>query len=128
MKVGGYGLDMMSLARQQIAAARRSALTEGRMQVEGKGAPAAVDPQKALQSTGALDAPTKAVEDSFSHILTKAVGNDASARQAVDNYVRGDAPLHETMVAVTKADISLRLLVNVRNKLLDAYRQVMRMS
>ncbi len=98
------------------------------MQVESKAAPAAVDPLKALQSTSALDAPTKAVEDSFSHILTQAVGNDASARQAVDNYVRGDAPLHETMVAVTKADISLRLLVNVRNKLLDAYRQVMRMS
>ncbi len=38
------------------------------------------------------------------------------------------APLHETMIALEKADISLRLFVEVRNKVVEAYREVMRMQ
>jgi flagellar hook-basal body complex protein FliE len=36
--------------------------------------------------------------------------------------------IHETMLAVERADMSLKLLMQVRNKLLDAYREVMRMQ
>jgi flagellar hook-basal body complex protein FliE len=40
----------------------------------------------------------------------------------------GKAGLHETLLAVEKADISFRLLMQVRNKVLDAYKEVMRMN
>ncbi|HDM76228.1 MAG TPA: flagellar hook-basal body complex protein FliE [Deltaproteobacteria bacterium] len=39
-----------------------------------------------------------------------------------------NAPLHETMIALEKADISLRLFIQVRNKVVEAYREVMHMQ
>jgi flagellar hook-basal body complex protein FliE len=35
--------------------------------------------------------------------------------------------LHETMLAITQADLSFNLMVQVRNKVLEAYQDVMRM-
>jgi flagellar hook-basal body complex protein FliE len=36
--------------------------------------------------------------------------------------------LHEIIIASEKADISLRFLIQIRNKLLEAYQEIMRMS
>ena len=36
--------------------------------------------------------------------------------------------VHETMLALTKADLSMRVFMEVRNKVIDAYQEVMRMQ
>jgi flagellar hook-basal body complex protein FliE len=36
--------------------------------------------------------------------------------------------LHETMIATEKADLALRLMVQVRNKVIDAYQEIMKMQ
>ena len=36
--------------------------------------------------------------------------------------------VHETMLALTKADLSLRVFMEVRNKVIEAYQDVMRMQ
>lgn len=36
--------------------------------------------------------------------------------------------VHETMLAIEKADLSFRLLLQVRNKLLGAYQEIMRLQ
>lgn len=36
--------------------------------------------------------------------------------------------IHETMIAAEKADIALRLMVQVRNKMIEAYQEMMRMQ
>ena len=36
--------------------------------------------------------------------------------------------IHETMLAVTHAELSFNLMVQVRNKALDAYQEIMRMQ
>lgn len=36
--------------------------------------------------------------------------------------------IHETMLALTKADLSLRVFMEVRNKVIEAYQEVMRMQ
>ena len=36
--------------------------------------------------------------------------------------------IHEAMIALEKADISFRAMLQVRNKIIDAYQEVMRMS
>ncbi len=36
--------------------------------------------------------------------------------------------LHETMIAVQKADLSFQMMMQVRNKLLQAYQEIMRMQ
>lgn len=49
------------------------------------------------------------------------------ADQAIEALVKGeDASIHDTMLAVEKADLSFRMMMQVRNKLLEAYREVMR--
>jgi flagellar hook-basal body complex protein FliE len=36
--------------------------------------------------------------------------------------------IHEAMIALEKADISFRAMMQVRNKILEAYQEVMRMQ
>jgi flagellar hook-basal body complex protein FliE len=52
-----------------------------------------------------------------------------SADQSVERLATGQSDsIHETMLALTKADLSLQLFMQVRNKVIDAYQEVMRMS
>jgi flagellar hook-basal body complex protein FliE len=51
-----------------------------------------------------------------------------SNRMAEEFAVGKRHDLHEIMVATEKADLSLRLLLQIRNKLLEAYQEVMRMQ
>jgi flagellar hook-basal body complex protein FliE len=45
------------------------------------------------------------------------------------NVVANDTgSLHQAMIALEKADISFRALLQVRNKVLEAYQEVMRMQ
>ncbi|NPB07670.1 MAG: flagellar hook-basal body complex protein FliE [Aquificae bacterium] len=39
-----------------------------------------------------------------------------------------DVPLHEIVIASEKASVALNLLIEVRNKLLEAYNELMRMQ
>lgn len=51
------------------------------------------------------------------------------ADQAIRELVAGRSKnIHETMLAVERADSSLKLMMQVRNKVLDAYREIMRMQ
>jgi flagellar hook-basal body complex protein FliE len=59
-----------------------------------------------------------------------AVGNNqAEAGRLAASFERGDAgaDLGRTMIAVQKSDLSLRGLIEVRNKLVDAYKDIMNM-
>ena len=50
---------------------------------------------------------------------------DAAARA----FALGQAPsVHDTMIAVEKADLSLRLTTKIRNKVVEAYQDIMRMQ
>lgn len=50
------------------------------------------------------------------------------ADQAVERLATGQSDsVHETMLALAKADLSLRVFVEVRNKVIEAYQEVMRM-
>lgn len=69
----------------------------------------------------------------FEHLVRDAVG-EVSAMQdraavAANGYVSGDhQDVHGTMIVMQEADISLRLAANVRNRVIEAYREVMRMG
>ncbi len=52
-----------------------------------------------------------------------------TADQKVQQFAMGESQdLHEVVVASEKADISLRFLLQVRNKLLEAYQEMMRVQ
>ena len=51
------------------------------------------------------------------------------ADQKVREFAVGEKQgLHEIMIASEKAGISFKLLLQIRNKLLEAYREIMRMQ
>ncbi len=57
--------------------------------------------------------------------------NEAQAHgeQAIQDLQTGNAEnLHEVMIAVEQADISLRMLVQLRNKAQQAYEEIMRLQ
>ena len=70
---------------------------------------------------------------SFSEVFTRVL-NDTSqlqddSRSLIEAFVRGDpVELHQVMAAAEEAAISLEFLVEIRNKLTDAYRSVMNMQ
>ena len=52
-----------------------------------------------------------------------------TAQQASDDFASGKTDdIHGTMVAMAKADVSLRLVGSLRNKAIEAYREIMRMG
>ena len=51
------------------------------------------------------------------------------AGKAVDKFVAGDSQnVHQTMIALQKADVSFQLMMQVRNKLVSAYEEIQRMQ
>jgi flagellar hook-basal body complex protein FliE len=74
----------------------------------------------------------KSETKSFTTLLTESLSNvnrtQTEADTNVAEYLSGKGGLHETMIALEKADISLRLVVQVRNKAVEAYKEIMRMQ
>lgn len=70
----------------------------------------------------------------FGDLLSQSVGAvsavQKNAAQLASSFERGDTnvSLAEVMVASQKADVSFTAMVEVRNKMIDAYQEVMRMS
>ena len=89
--------------------------------------------QGIAQNQDGLEPSNTVSKDSFSEALLRAetavLEPQQDAQLATENFLRGDgAGMHETLIAMSKADISLRFFVNVRNRVLEAYREVMRMG
>jgi flagellar hook-basal body complex protein FliE len=55
--------------------------------------------------------------------LQKQADQEINRVQLQDN-----GSIHATMIAMEKADLSLRTMIQVRNKVLDAYQEIMRMT
>jgi len=55
-------------------------------------------------------------------------GSAADANDAVGRMLDGTGDVHEAMIALQRADVMLQLTVQVRNKLVQAYQDVMRMA
>jgi len=50
------------------------------------------------------------------------------ANIAIEKMMQGDAGIHETMLEISKADISLRMLNQFRTKAMESYKQIMQMT
>ena len=52
---------------------------------------------------------------------------NVAANAAVDGMLAGTTDVHEAMIALQRADHTLQFSVQVRNKLMNAYQEIMRM-
>ena len=63
------------------------------------------------------------------HLLGDANSQQVHADQLVQQLAVGKTDnLHDVMLAVVKADLSLRTVLEVRNRLTEAYQEIMRMQ
>ena len=81
---------------------------------------------RADQTSGASGAP-------FANFLSQAVQSTNQKQEVSDKMMADFATgklddIHGTMIAVKEADIELRMVANVRNKLVDAFNDLWRMS
>jgi len=72
-------------------------------------------------------------ESDFSKVLSDALKNvneqQKNVEKMADDFAMGKVSnIHELIVEAEKASISLRLTVEVRNKIVEAYREIMRMQ
>ncbi|TAJ99480.1 MAG: flagellar hook-basal body complex protein FliE [Candidatus Manganitrophaceae bacterium] len=72
-------------------------------------------------------------EASFAETLKESIRqvNDAQlqADQAITDLTAGkQQDLHQTMIAIEKANLSFELMMQVRNKILSAYEEISRMQ
>jgi flagellar hook-basal body complex protein FliE len=70
---------------------------------------------------------------SFGRVLEESLAQVNSLQHAADRAIEslatgGTATLHDTMLAVQQAELSFRLMMQVRNKLVEAYQEVLRMQ
>jgi flagellar hook-basal body complex protein FliE len=53
---------------------------------------------------------------------------EKEADQSVIDLLQGKASIQKTMIALQKADISMQLLLNIRNKVIESYKEIFHMQ
>src|SRR5689334_8939357 len=84
-------------------------------------------PSSTVQSSGMPGA-----GDGFGSLISDAVksidGTQKSAEQEIAKAVTGESPdIHKTIIALQTADLKFELGLQVRNKLIGAYDEIMKM-
>ncbi|MGA2110040.1 MAG: flagellar hook-basal body complex protein FliE [Syntrophorhabdales bacterium] len=70
---------------------------------------------------------------SFSDVLKESINKvgelEKEANQQTESLVKTQGQdIHNTMIAIEKADLSFQLMMQIRNKILTAYDEIMRMQ
>ncbi len=96
------------------------------MGIQGVGTPVARALQGAKPTEGAS-------QTDFGTLLEKTVGEverlQQEAAHAAKEMASGETEgIHETMIALKKAELSFKMMMQVRNKIVKAYEEVMRMQ
>jgi flagellar hook-basal body complex protein FliE len=85
----------------------------------------------AVPGSSLVKASAKVTEGGFDNIMQDAIGKLSQVRNDAEKAVKelatgGD--MTQAIVSMEKADMSFNLMVEVRNKLLSAYEEIMRMQ
>jgi len=105
-----------------VTDAYAKSLTAGMLQLQQAGQLAQMAPKA-----------TEAGEGGFKELLAQAIGQTVQLQKASEEktkaFLTGEADdLHEVMIASEKAGLAFQLTLQVRNKMVEAYQEVMRMQ
>lgn len=92
--------------------------------------PIAVNQIQALQSGGqSSSSAVDAISQSFSDMLDSLTVSENTSNALVTKLSLGeDVDLHDVMIGMEQTDIQFRVATAIRDKLVDAYRQMMQMQ
>ena len=65
--------------------------------------------------------------ESLGKLIEGVEESGAQANQAIGNMLDKSGEVHDAMIAMQRAEMSLQLTVQIRNKLVQAYQDIMRM-
>ena len=76
---------------------------------------------------------TEKVEKPFGDVLKESIGEvnrlqNEAEKAAKDLALGRTENIHDVMISMEKASVSFRLMTQVRNKIIEAYQEVMRMQ
>ena len=94
-----------------------------------------ISPQE-LQGLGSISTPQpgevqpgRSFSDFLGQMVHEVNAKQANAAGAVEGVLTGqNVHLHQAMIAMEEASVSFQLMVEVRNKLLESYQELMRMQ
>ena len=72
-------------------------------------------------------APRAGFGDSLARLMDSVQATNAEANGAITRMLDGSGEVHDAMIALQRADLTLQFTVQVRNKLVQAYQEIMRM-
>lgn len=90
-------------------------------------------PQLDILSAPEVQENTNNKSESFMDVLMGAIGDvntlQKNAESSAEKLALGDESyLHNTMIAYEKANLALQLTIEVRNKIVEAYQEIMRIQ
>lgn len=80
---------------------------------------------KQVTSADAQKTFANTLKEAISNVNAQQVQSDAMTQKLISG---GDVDLHEVMIASQKASITLGATIEIRNKAVEAYQEIMRMS
>ena len=97
-----------------------------------QGATAPASPKKPVEGLplpGGKPAEEVSFRDSIRSFVHDVDQLQKVSKTKIEDFIAGEiSDVHEVMVAVEKASTSFQLLMELRNKMLDAYQEIKRMS
>lgn len=122
-------LQMNPMATQGLTEMYRQqrAMMEQAREIQQTAKTGQVESTQAAQGAGAVQGA------GFGEVLNQFVGEvnqkQLDSTQAVNDLLAGkEVPLHQAMIAMQEAGVAFQLMVEVRNKLLEGYQELMRMQ
>jgi len=94
------------------------------MKINDSSLPQIVNPERSRASSGAPDAGGGFAQEIAKHVDAVETLQEKADFEA-QKLALGEGNLHETAIALSQADLSARLMVKVRNKIVDAYQEIM---
>jgi flagellar hook-basal body complex protein FliE len=87
--------------------------------------------QKAIpQPSAATPSTEKSTGGSFGTALQDAIKQvnslETNSQKELDKFMTDDTDLHSVMMALEKADLSFQMMMQVRNKIVSAYQEIMK--
>jgi flagellar hook-basal body complex protein FliE len=66
--------------------------------------------------------------DTIKNTIRRVNDMHVQADKSAEQLMQGKMGIHEAMLDLQKADISLRILLQIRNKAMEAYKEIMHMQ
>tara|TARA_B100001971_G_scaffold191562_1_gene195175 strand:- start:137 stop:502 length:366 start_codon:yes stop_codon:yes gene_type:complete len=106
---------------------QQRAIVEQAREIQQAAQTGQVESAQSAQAVGAAQG------SGFGDVLNQFVGEvnqkQIASSQAANDLISGkDIPLHQAMIAMQEAGVAFQLMVEVRNKLLEGYQDLMRMQ